>query len=552
MATSHPDIEKETATNAVIPQTSASASFGFALQAHDAEHSLPLKRAIRIFPAAILWSICLSSALIMEGFDTILLGSLYASPPFKQKYGQRQPNGSYELTAAWQAGLSNGASVGSILGLWVAGYIADRVGYRKTLIGALGCVVAFVLVAFFASRIEVLLVGEILLGFPWGVFQTMTTAYAAEVCPVNLRAYLTTWVNACWVIGQLLASGVLRAMEGRNDQWSYRIPFGLQWMWPIPIAICIYFAPESPWWLVKHNKLEQAKHVLRRLRKQEESTIEEYEHGIEGTLQIMIKTNAKEKEVQQGTSYLDCFRGTDRRRTEIACMSWLIQILCGGTLMGYSTYFYQQAGLATSEAFTMSLIQYALGLLGVLISWTLMLYHGRRTLYLTGQISLFLFLLLIGILGSIPRASPSTKWAIAALLQIYTFVYDATVGPICYSLVSEIPSTRLRNKTIVLARNSYNVGGIVTNVLSPRMLNPTAWAWGAKAAFFWAGMAALGIGWSWERLPEPEGRSFVELDELFERGVAARRFKGTRVRVFGGEEDERGRGVAEVSGKAES
>jgi SP family general alpha glucoside:H+ symporter-like MFS transporter len=66
----------------------------------------------------------------------------------------------------------------------------------------------------------------------------------------------------------------------------------------------------------------------------------------------------------------------------------------------------------------------------------------------------------------------------------------------------------------------------VTNIITPRMLNPTAWGWGAKAGFFWAGTALLGIGWSWFRLPEPKGRGYGDLDELFHRKVPARRFKG--------------------------
>jgi MFS transporter, SP family, general alpha glucoside:H+ symporter len=45
--------------------------------------------------------------------------------------------------------------------------------------------------------------------------------------------------------------------------------------------------------------------------------------------------------------------------------------------------------------------------------------------------------------------------------MIYTFIYDFTVGPVCYSLVADIPSTRLKIKTVVLARNLYNVGGIM-------------------------------------------------------------------------------------------
>jgi SP family general alpha glucoside:H+ symporter-like MFS transporter len=59
------------------------------------------------------------------------------------------------------------------------------------------------------------------------------------------------------------------------------------------------------------------------------------------------------------------------------------------------------------------------------------------------------------------------------------------------------------------------------------MLNPTAWGWGAKAGFFWAGTSVLGILWSWWRLPEPKGRTFGELDELFERKVPARNFRTT-------------------------
>lgn len=53
-------------------------------------------------------------------------------------------------------------------------------------------------------------------------------SYASEVCPVALRGYLTTWGNSCWGIGQLIAIAVIRSMFGREDQWAYRIPYGLQ------------------------------------------------------------------------------------------------------------------------------------------------------------------------------------------------------------------------------------------------------------------------------------------------------------------------------------
>jgi SP family general alpha glucoside:H+ symporter-like MFS transporter len=67
--------------------------------------------------------------------------------------------------------------------------------------------IAFIFISFFSQNLQTLLAGEILLGIPLGVFQTLTVSYASEVCPVVLRAYLTTYVNLCWVIGQFIASG---------------------------------------------------------------------------------------------------------------------------------------------------------------------------------------------------------------------------------------------------------------------------------------------------------------------------------------------------------
>jgi SP family general alpha glucoside:H+ symporter-like MFS transporter len=157
----------------------------------------------------------------------VLLANFYAFPSFNKRYGNPtgDPKTPYQIPAPWQAGLSNGANVGEILGLFINGIVSERYGYRKTLIVSLISVAGFIFIPFFAKSLVDLQVGEILCGIPWGVFQTLTTAYASEVCPTQLRAYLTTYVNLCWVIGQLIGSGVLRALVTRSDQWSYRIPF---------------------------------------------------------------------------------------------------------------------------------------------------------------------------------------------------------------------------------------------------------------------------------------------------------------------------------------
>jgi SP family general alpha glucoside:H+ symporter-like MFS transporter len=274
--------------------------------------------------------------------------------------------------------------------------------------------------------------------------------------------------------------------------------------------------------------VEDAKKALLRLT----SPQSDPDFDADQTIAMMVHTDALDRELTAGTSYWDCFKGFDLRRTEITCVTWAIQNLCGAAFMGYSTYFYKQAGLATEYSFDMSMSLYAVAIIGVFVSWFFMAWFGRRTLYLSGLVAMFVLLLAIGFVAV--ASPPNSAWAIGSLLLVYTLFYDITVGTVAFSLVAEIPSSRLRTKTIVLGRNLYNVIGIINGVITPYMLNPSAWNWKGKAGFFWAGMCFLCLVWTYLRLPEPKGRTYEELDLLFERRISARKFKETEVDIADG------------------
>ncbi|RSL82794.1 hypothetical protein CEP51_004913 [Fusarium floridanum] len=170
---------------------------------------------------------------------------------------------------------------------------------------------------------------------------------------------------------------------------------------------------------------------------------------------------------------------------------------------------------------------------------------GRRTLYIGGTCVLFIILIVVGGLGFADSSKPGPSWAIGSLLIFYTFIYDMAVGPVCYTIVAEIPSTRLKAKTIVLARNFNNMAGLVNNTLMPRMLGVNSWNWGAKTGLFWAAFCLLIMIWAYFRLPEPKDRTYGELDVLFEHKVSARKFATTRVDQFGDD-----KGAVEVDAHA--
>lgn len=168
----------------------------------------------------------------------------------------------------------------------------------------------------------------------------------------------------------------------------------------------------------------------------------------------------------------------------------------------------------------MTIVQYSVGFVGTLLLWGLMNMLGRHTIFVGGMLVLNFCLLIIGFTGIAPQHKP-TYWATGAMLVVFTFFYDCAVGPVVYSLVSELGSVRLRFKTVVLARVLFNIGSIINSLITPYMLRPDGWNWGAKTGFFWFGLNTIFLVWSFFRVPEP--------DILFEKKMSARHFKGTEV-----------------------
>lgn len=187
---------------------------------------------------------------------------------------------------------------------------------------------------------------------------------------------MTVYVNLCWALGQLISAGVQAGFSENPTEWAYRIPFALQWAWPLPLFAILYFAPESPWYHVRRGNLDEARKTVARL-----GAAGRRAHAAQAVA-MMVHTNELEKSVQEGTSYADCFRGVDRRRTEIVCLAFAAQPFCGSAMAGTPTYFFVQAGVPNSISFKLSCGGLGLAAIGTVVAWWLMQYAGRRMLYL--------------------------------------------------------------------------------------------------------------------------------------------------------------------------
>lgn len=145
----------------------------------------------------------------------------------------------------------------------------------------------------------------------------------------------------------MLGNGVTSGTSKLTDHWAYSLPFALQWIWCAIIIPGMFFVPESPWWLVRKGRLDQAEAALKRLASSKVNT--------KATLAAIVETDRLERELEMGSTYWDCFKGTNLRRTEIAVGVYSTQVLSGIYLINYGTYFFTLAGLKTEDAFYMGI-----------------------------------------------------------------------------------------------------------------------------------------------------------------------------------------------------
>jgi SP family general alpha glucoside:H+ symporter-like MFS transporter len=205
---------------------------------------------------------------------------------------------------------------------------------------------------------------------------------------------------------------------------------------------------------------------------------------------------------------------------------WGLQNWCGNAMLGLGVVLLQTAGMSAVLAYDINTVINATNILAVAFGWLLLPHFGRRSLFLTGLISLGGTLVVLGILAFV-KQSPANLYTQGAMLVVQSFWFQANINPLSYAIAGEIPATHLRPQAIAMGRAFYVVTTVPLNQLLPYMLNqkPAGWGWGTKSAWFWLGCNILCTLWVYFRLPETGGFSFAELDILFSNKVSARKFK---------------------------
>ncbi|KAJ6014233.1 hypothetical protein N7540_008824 [Penicillium herquei] len=490
-----------------------------ALDGEQREHEMGVWEAAKLHPWACFWAFIMCFTIVMESFDMFLNTNFVALQEFQEHFGVQTGPNSWTIPTRWQSALFQSGQCGAFIGVFLAGPITSRIGYRWTTILGLVLMNATIFISFFADSLTVLVIGQAFEGVPWGFFIANSPAYASEVVPIPLRAAVTATLQMSWSIGSIIVAGASMSYNNRMDHWAWRAPLALQWMFPLPLLILILFAPESPWWLMRRGRKEEALRSIQRLGSKSTEDAQKSLAMIERTIEI---------ELQMGNApnLLDLLKGTDRRRTIITCLIYTSQNFAGNLIANQATYFFEQAGMSSGFSFKLNLITTCLQFVANACSWYFTSRFSRRGVYLGGLATNIVFLYALAIISSVPQ-NHHTNYAVACFGVIISVIFAGTQGPISYTIIAETSSVRLRPLSTAVGRAAYYLTEIPMIYLSSRMLNTTGWDLAGKCGYVWGSTAVVCwvVAYFW--LPELKGRSYRESDILFNRKTPAREFSST-------------------------
>ncbi|KAF2083753.1 general substrate transporter [Saccharata proteae CBS 121410] len=462
-------------------------------------------------PKVILFCLCANIGAFMYGYDNLSLTLCLSMPPFQRTFGT-EVNGEFLIPAYWQSLWNAVAQIGTMIGAGSAGTLQDRLGRRLSFFtGAIISVIGVSLV-YVSSSPGLFLVGKTINGAGVGICLTTGQTYVSEISPTRIRGVM---LGAYSNLGNLIAASVGFSRIAIMSPLAYKLLFAIEWIWPCIIIAFVLFSPESPHYLVRKDDNDKAARMLQR--------ILPATSDISAALDEIVEL--KENEVAHShtsASFIDCFRGTNWRRTRIILYCNGLSQMVGAAFLTNGPYFMIQAGM--SSASSSMIIEIGIGLSVASAVFTLWLIGvcGRRIITLSGIGFATALFFAMGVAGCFPKSSEG-HWTVGITLQLVWLALGPSIAP-AMAIAGEISEIRLRAKSQAIGFAFNYFWSCVWNVIIPYMFNQDEGNLGGLMGWIFFGASLLSFVIVFLELPETKDVVYERLDRMFEQKVPARRF----------------------------
>lgn len=437
---------------------------------------------------------------LLFGYDWVVIGG--AKPFYEVYFGIT----SFPFLQGWAM---SSALVGCILGAAMAGVLADTYGRKWLLIVS---AMFFTVSAYgtgAADNFDLFIGFRIIGGIGIGLASTLSPLYIAEVSPAEYRGRLVSINQLTIVIGILaaqvvnlwIAEPVTVAASQQEILSSWNVQLGWRWMFWAGLAPALLFfmlmflVPESPRFLTKINKKQNALKVLSRIGGPE------YARNELSNIKATFENNGNKRIGLRGL-----FNAQTTPILILGIVLAVFQQWCGiNIIFNYAQEVFLAAGYNINDMFLNIVITGGVNLIFTFVAIRTVDRWGRRTLMLMGSGGLALIYILMGSMYYFEV----NGWPVLLMVVTAIAIYAMSLAPVTWVILSEIFPNRIRGLAMSLATLSLWVASFILTFTFP-VLNSALGAFGT----FWVYslICVLGFLFIKARLPETKNKSLEEIE----------------------------------------
>ena len=426
----------------------------------------------------------------------------------------------FTYTKGWHGFTSSSALIGCIIGSAFSGFLASKLGRKRSLILA---GVLFFVSAFGSMNPEFLLfqhgtptysllvtfnIYRVIGGIGVGLASAICPMYIGEVAPSNIRGMLVSWNQFAIIFGQLVvyfvnfvilgshanpvydAAGAIANMA--DAQWTietgWRYMFGSEMVPAGLFAILICFVPETPRYLVMIGRDDVAERILARINGSSRAT---------QILQDIKETITVKTERLFTYGYMCIFVGI--------MLSVFQQAVGINAVLYYAPRIFKDMGMENEMVFTV--FMGVINILFTLVAVFTVEKWGRKPLLIWGSIGMAL-----GAFGvAVTFGHQGMEMVTAISIMVYSASFMFSWGPICWVLISEIFPNTIRGNAVAIAVAAQWISNYIISSTFPSLCE---WSVGGTYLIY-AGFSILSALFVLKMVPETKGKTLEEMSALW-------------------------------------
>ena len=473
----------------------------------------------------------ISMAQLMFGYDTSFIGTTLEIPSFTRDFGLDEMSSGKKSDTT--GNLTSVFSVGAFFGSVLMFFIFEIFGRRVSLLIADGfAILGAVMCTAASGSLGALYAGRVLCGFGVGGFVSVVPNYVAELSPPAVRGRMTGLFEAFYQMGSLVGFWInfgIKAHIDTEKSIAWRIPMAIQIIPACLIALSFPWLKESPTWLLKQGRTEQAIASFSYIRKlpADHHYIQEDVGFVKAQLD-MERALTSEGENHSLWEYLGAafkeakMKGV-RNRFVLVIMMTIFQAWGGAVAINYySPTIFRSIGLENTTLWT--------GIYGVIKSVSSIIYFiffieaaGRKWPWIVSCFGCGICMYYLGAYIDIVNpesGNPQTSSqdaagkAAAAAIMIYGFSWSFGANGLPLIITSEIFTPSLRSVSGPFAGMCIWLWSFIVTKVNPYMFDNMGKG-GFGVYFFFGTMLFCSTIYAYFFIHETKGLRIDQMDQLF-------------------------------------